>query len=196
MSKIIGLTGGIASGKSTVVATIRKAGYQVIDADAVVHDLQAKGGKLYQALVDYFGREILDDEGNLHRPTLSRLIFESEEALRISSELQDQIIREELAFRRDELAQTEDVFFMDIPLLIERGYQDWFDAIWLLYVDKEIQIQRLMARNQYSRKEAEQRIGAQMPLEEKISFADVLLDNNGSVADLEEKAQALLQQLK
>lgn len=196
MRKVIGITGGIASGKSTVVEAIRQAGYRVIDADQVVHDLQAKGGKLYQALLAHFGEEILDDEGNLNRPKLSQLIFSSPENLKVSSDLQNQIIREELASRRDELAQTEDVFFMDIPLLIELGYQDWFDSIWLVYVEKERQIQRLMARNQYSRKEAEQRIRAQMPLEKKIPFADVLLDNNGSVADLEEKVQTLLKQLK
>lgn len=196
MRKVIGITGGIASGKSTVVEAIRQAGYRVIDADQVVHDLQAKGGKLYQALLAHFGEEILDDEGQLNRPKLSQLIFSSPENLKVSSDLQNQIIREELASRRDELAQTEDVFFMDIPLLIELGYQDWFDAIWLVYVEKERQIQRLMARNQYSRKEAEQRIGAQMPLEEKIPFADALLDNNGSVADLEGKVHTLLQQLK
>lgn len=196
MRKVIGITGGIASGKSTVVEAIRQAGYRVIDADQVVHDLQAKGGKLYQALLAHFGEEILDDDGNLNRPKLSQLIFSSPENLKVSSDLQNQIIREELASRRDELAQTEDVFFMDIPLLIELGYQDWFDAIWLVYVEKERQIQRVMARNQYSRKEAEQRISAQMPLVEKIPFADVLLDNNDNVADLEERVQTLLQQLK
>lgn len=196
MRKVIGITGGIASGKSTVVAAIRQAGYRVIDADQVVHDLQAKGGKLYQALLAHFGEEILDDDGNLNRPKLSQLIFSSPENLKVSSDLQNQIIREELASRRDELVQTDEIFFMDIPLLIELGYQDWFDSIWLVYVEKERQIQRLMARNQYSRKEAEQRIGAQMPLEKKIPFADVLLDNNGSVADLEEKVQTLLKQLK
>lgn len=196
MRKVIGITGGIASGKSTVVEAIRQAGYRVIDADQVVHDLQAKGGKLYQALLAHFGEEILDDDGNLNRPKLSQLIFSSPENLKVSSDLQNQIIREELASRREELVQTDEIFFMDIPLLIELGYQDWFDAIWLVYVEKERQIQRLMARNQYSRKEAEQRIGAQMPLEKKIPFADVLLDNNGSVADLEEKVQTLLKQLK
>ena len=196
MKKVIGITGGIASGKSTVVEAIRQAGYRVIDADQVVHDLQAKGGKLYQALLAHFGEEILDDEGNLNRPKLSQLIFSIPENLKVSSDLQNQIIREELASRRDELAQTEDVFFMDIPLLIELGYQDWFDSIWLVYVEKERQIQRLMARNQYSRKEAEQRIGAQLSMEEKRAYADVLIDNNGSLADLTGQVQIQLQQLQ
>ncbi|MGT2753449.1 dephospho-CoA kinase [Streptococcus ovis] len=196
MSQIIGLTGGIASGKSTVVEAIRQAGYRVIDADQVVHDLQAKGGKLYQALLAHFGEEILDDEGNLNRPKLSQLIFSSPENLKVSSDLQNQIIREELASRRDKLAQTEDVFFMDIPLLIELGYQDWFDAIWLVYVEKETQVQRLMSRNGYSYEEANQRIHAQMLLEEKRAYADVLIDNNGSLADLTGQVQIQLQQLQ
>lgn len=182
MTYIIGLTGGIASGKSTVAAEIRRAGYQVVDADQVVHDLQAKGGKLYRALVSHFGQAILDEAGNLNRPKLSQLIFASPENLKVSSDLQNQIIREELANRRNQLAQTETIFFMDIPLLIELDYQDWFDEVWLVYVDKEIQIDRLMARNGYSQGEAELRISRQMPLKDKKQYADVIIDNNGSVA--------------
>ncbi len=196
MSKIIGITGGIASGKSTVVAEIRKAGYRVIDADQVVHDLQAKGGKLYQVLVEYFGNEILDEKGHLNRPKLAQLIFASPENLKMSSDLQDNIIREELAYQRDQLAQTEDLFFMDIPLLIELDYQDWFDQIWLVYVDKETQLQRLMARNGYSPSEAQQRLASQMPLADKVKFADVVIDNSGSLENTKKVVQSLLENLQ
>ena len=168
MAKIIGITGGIASGKSTVTNYLRQKGYQVIDADQVVHELQAKGGKLYQALVSWLGSAILNEAGELDRPKLSQLIFSSQENLAKSSQLQNDIIRKELANRRDQLAKTEETFFMDIPLLFEQDYADWFDEVWLVYVNPETQIKRLKARNGYSQEEAQQRLASQMKLEDKV----------------------------
>ena len=195
MTKIIGITGGIASGKSTVVEEIRQAGYQVIDADAVVHDLQAKGGQLYQALLDWLGPEILRADGQLDRPKLSQLIFSSPEHQARSAQLQNDIIRQALAQERDCLAQSEDIFFMDIPLLIELDYLDWFDAIWLVYVDEDKQVQRLMERNGYNQAQAHQRIAAQMPLLEKKKYATLILDNNGSLEDLQKQVRQALKNL-
>ena len=195
MTKIIGITGGIASGKSTVVEEIRQAGYQVIDADAVVHDLQAKGGKLYQALLDWLGPEILTADGQLDRSKLSQLIFSSPEHQVKSAQLQNDIIRQALAKERDRLAQSEDIFFMDIPLLVELDYLDWFDAIWLVYVDEDKQVQRLMERNGYNQAQAQQRIAAQMPLLEKKKYATLILDNNGSLEDLQQQVRQALKNL-
>ena len=195
MTKIIGITGGIASGKSTVVEEIRQAGYQVIDADAVVHDLQAKGGQLYQALLDWLGPEILRVDGQLNRPKLSQLIFSSPEHQVKSAQLQNDIIRQVLAKERDRLAQSEDIFFMDIPLLVELDYLDWFDAIWLVYVDEDKQVQRLMGRNGYNQAQAQQRIAAQMPLLEKKKYATLVLDNNGSLEDLQQQVRQALKNL-
>ena len=195
MTKIIGITGGIASGKSTVVEEIRQAGYQVIDADAVVHDLQAKGGQLYQALLDWLGPEILTADGQLDRPKLSQLIFSSPEHQVKSAQLQNDIIRQALAKERDRLAQSEDIFFMDIPLLVELDYLDWFDAIWLVYVDEDKQVQRLMERNGYNQAQAQQRIAAQMPLLEKKKYATLVLDNNGSLEDLQQQVRQALKNL-
>ena len=195
MTKIIGITGGIASGKSTVVEEIRQAGYQVIDADAVVHDLQTKGGQLYQALLDWLGPEILRVDGQLNRPKLSQLIFSSPEHQVKSAQLQNDIIRQVLAKERDRLAQSEDIFFMDIPLLVELDYLDWFDAIWLVYVDEDKQVQRLMERNGYNQAQAQQRIAAQMPLLEKKKYATLVLDNNGSLEDLQQQVRQALKNL-
>lgn len=195
MTKIIGITGGIASGKSTVVVEIRLAGYQVIDADAVVHDLQAKGGQLYQALLDWLGPEILTADGQLDRSKLSQLIFSSPEQQARSAQLQNDIIRQTLAKERDRLAQSEDLFFMDIPLLVELDYLDWFDAIWLVYVDEDKQVQRLMERNGYNQAQAQQRIAAQMPLLEKKKYATLILDNNGSLTDLQQQVRQALKNL-
>ncbi|KFN88111.1 dephospho-CoA kinase [Streptococcus equinus JB1] len=195
MTKIIGITGGIASGKSTVVAEIRKHGYQVIDADQVVHELQAKGGKLYQALCNWLGSEILQENGELDRKKLGQLIFSSKDMLEKSSRLQNGIIREELARRRDELAKTQDVFFMDIPLLIEHDYMEWFDDIWLVHLDEKTQLERLVMRNHFSKEEAKKRMASQMSTESKKPYADKLLDNSGDLTELKAQINQLLQEL-
>lgn len=192
---IIGLTGGIASGKSTVVEMIKEAGYKAIDADQLVHDMQTKGGRLYQALLDWLGEAILLSDGELNRPKLGQLIFSSEEMRHQSDEIQGKIIREELAAQRDGLAKEEDVFFMDIPLLIENDYQDWFDQIWLVAVSPEVQRQRLMKRNHLSAEEADMRIASQMPLSEKLPYASLVIDNNGSIDDLKEKVKSAIKDL-
>ena len=180
MGKIIGITGGIASGKSTVTNFIRKQGFQVVDADALVHQLQKPGGRLFEALVQHFGQKIILENGELNRPLLASLIFSNPDEREWSKQIQGEIIREELATLREKLAQTEAVFFMDIPLLFEQDYVSWFDETWLVYVDRDVQVERLMKRDQLSKDEAEFRLAAQWPLEKKKDLASYVLDNNGS----------------
>ena len=180
MGKIIGITGGIASGKSTVTNFLRQKGFEVVDADALVHQLQKPGGRLYQILVEHFGEKILLENGELNRPLLASLIFSNSEEQEWSKETQGRIIREELGSLRDKLAQTEDLFFMDIPLLFEQEYASWFDETWLVYVSRYTQLNRLMNRDQLSRESAKTRLASQWPLEEKKKFATYILDNNGS----------------
>ena len=196
MARIIGITGGIASGKSTVTEFLRQQGYQVIDADQVVHELQEPGGRLYQALLSTFGPAILQEDGRLDRPKLGAMIFGDPELLAKSSQIQNQIIREELAGRRDLLAEKEDIFFMDLPLLFELGYETWFDQVWLVDVTEETQLCRLMARNALSQEEAEKRIAAQLSLQEKRNRADVLIDNNGPLELTQEQLREALQKLE
>lgn len=196
MAKIIGITGGIASGKSTVTEFLRQQGYQVIDADQVVHELQEPDGRLYQALLSTFGSAILQEDGRLDRPKLGAMIFGNPQLLAQSSQLQNEIIREELARRRDLLAETEDFFFMDLPLLFELEYDNWFDQIWLVDVTEETQLSRLMARNVLSQEEAEKRIAAQLSLQEKRKRADVLIENNGPLELTQEQLRDTLQKLE
>ena len=180
MGKIIGITGGIASGKSTVTNFLRKQGFQVVDADAVVHQLQKLGGRLFEALVQHFGQEIILANGELKRPLLASLIFSNLEEREWSKQIQGEIIREELATLRDQLAQTESIFFMDIPLLFEQDYSAWFDETWLVYVEPDVQMERLMKRDQLSKDLAISRLSAQWPLEEKKGLASQVIDNNGN----------------
>ena len=196
MARIIGITGGIASGKSTVTEFLRRQGYQVIDADQVVHELQEPGGRLYQALLSAFGPAILQEDGRLDRLKLGAMIFGNPELLAKSSQIQNQIIREELAGRRDLLAGKEEIFFMDLPLLFELDYEAWFDQIWLVDVTEETQLSRLMTRNALSQEEADKRIAAQLSLQEKRNRADVLIDNNGPLELTQEQLREALQKLE
>lgn len=180
MGKIIGITGGIASGKSTVTNFLRQKGFQVVDADAVVHQLQKPGGRLFEALVQHFGQEIILENGELNRPLLASLIFSNTEEREWSKQIQGEIIREELARLRDQLAQTEEIFFMDIPLLFEQDYSAWFDETWLVYVEPDVQMERLMKRDQLSKDLAISRLSAQWSLEEKKGLASQVIDNNGN----------------
>ena len=180
MGKIIGITGGIASGKSTVTNFLRLKGFQVVDADAVVHNLQKPGGRLYQVLVQHFGQKIILENGGLNRPLLASLIFSNPEEREWSKQIQGEIIREELAALRDQLAQTETIFFMDIPLLFEQDYSAWFDETWLVYVNRDVQVERFMKRDYLSKEVAESRLATQWSLEEKKKLASHILDNNGS----------------
>jgi len=193
MGKIIGITGGIASGKSTVTNFLRQKGFEVVDADAHVHQLQKSGGRLYQILVEHFGEKILLENGELNRPLLASLIFSNSEEQEWSKETQGQIIREELGSLRDKLAQTEDLFFMDIPLLFEQEYASWFDETWLVYVSRDTQLDRLMKRDYLTIEDAQARLASQWSLEEKKRLASHILDNNGSREQMLSQVTSLLQ---
>ena len=193
MGKIIGITGGIASGKSTVTNFIRNQGFQVVDADALVHQLQKPSGRLFQALVQHFGQEIILENEELNRPLLASLIFSNPDEREWSRITQGEIIREELATLRNQFAQTEEIFFMDIPLLFEQDYSAWFDETWLVYVDRDVQVERLMKRDQLSKDEAESRLAAQWPLEKKKDLASHVLENNGNQDQLLTQVVSLLE---
>ena len=195
MGKIIGITGGIASGKSTVTEFLRQKGFQVVDADAVVHQLQKPGGRLYQVLVEHFGEKVLLENGELNRPLLASLIFSNPEEQEWSKRTQGEIIREELAALRNQFAQTEALFFMDIPLLFEQDYASWFDETWLVYVNRDVQLERLMKRDQISKEAAETRLNSQWPLERKISLSSHSLDNNGNQEQLIAQVVQLLEEM-
>ncbi|MFC4651465.1 dephospho-CoA kinase [Lactococcus nasutitermitis] len=216
MIKVIGLTGGIASGKSTVVDFLISQGFRVIDADKVVHELQLPGGKLYQEILINFGTEFFDENKQLNRAKLGELVFSDDKAREKLAKLQNKIIREELYTRRDNLLtelskmlQTENnnltelskktvqntVIFMDIPLLLEQHY-DGFDEIWLIAVSENIQLERVMLRDNLSEKAAEARIAAQMSLTEKMKYADKVIDSSGTFEETQAQVLQALDTLK
>ncbi|HCN75070.1 dephospho-CoA kinase [Pseudolactococcus plantarum] len=182
MKKIIGITGGIATGKSRVSAFLKSHGYEVIDADLVVRELQAIGGRLYLAIYDTFGQTFFLENGELDRVKLGDAIFSDEKMKERLSVIQDKIIRQELLDRCQ--ASKADVVFMDIPLLFEKNYAG-FDEIWLVYAPRETQIERLMKRNKLSRVDAIKRVDSQMPIADKRALATRIIENCDTIDVLE-----------
>jgi dephospho-CoA kinase len=202
MTKVIGLTGGIASGKSTVTNFLIEEGYEIIDADKVVARLQAKDGILSQAIRRHFSDEFFDACGNLDRKKLGQLIFSDPEKRSELANLQNEIIRQELAKERELLLEKDKMqglkdhtFFMDIPLLIEEKY-DYFDEIWLISLSKNEQLKRLMLRNDLTEEEALNRINSQMSLSDKKKYADEIIDNDTSLSQLENQVRKLLTKIQ
>ena len=182
MKKIIGITGGIATGKSRVSAFLKSHGYEVIDADLVVRELQAIGGRLYLAIYDTFGQTFFLENGELDRVKLGDAIFSDVKMKERLSVIQDKIIRQELLDRCQ--ASKADVVFMDIPLLFEKNYAG-FDEIWLVYAPRETQIERLMKRNKLSRVDAIKRVDSQMPIADKRALATRIIENCDTIDVLE-----------
>lgn len=196
MTKLIGLTGGIATGKSTVSGLLRVSGYPVIDADQVVHQLQAAHSKGLKQLVAVFGNEILNTDQTLNRQMLGSLVFNNQDQLAKLNMVMQPLIREEI-YRQISHYQKQQIpyIILDAPLLFEENYASDCDLVVVVATDRQIQIQRLMARNGYSRREAEQRIDSQMPLTRKKQLADIVIDNNGSKGELKRQVAGLIDQM-
>ena len=177
----IGLTGGIASGKSTVLTYFKDKGIPYIDADIVAREVVEPGTKGLEAIVDAFGTNVLHDDGTLNREALGAIVFHNEEK---RQQLND-CLKEHIRNRIMELTAHYEsnhitVLIYDIPLLIEGEWYTMMDEVWLVYVNEPTQIERLMSRNGFSKEDALARIKSQMRLEDKRSFADVIIDNNGT----------------
>lgn len=180
--RVIGLTGGIASGKSTVSAYLRQLGAAVIDADVLARAVVEPGAEAYGEVVAAFGPEVLHPDGSLNREALGRIVF-ADAAARLKLE---QIIHPAVRRRmQSELQAAREagatVAVLDIPLLFESGLQHLADQIWVVWVDEATQLQRLMKRNGYSETDARQRLASQWPLDRKRALADVVIDNSGSL---------------
>lgn len=179
---LIGLTGGIASGKSTVGRMLRDLGAPVFDADALVREVQEPGEPVFAAIVAEFGPEVVGPDGRLDRKALGARVFADAEQRRRLERIVHPAVRERMwariAVARD---RGEPAAVIDSPLLIEAGLHQQMDQVWVVYVDDDTQLRRLMERDGYTAAEAQQRIAAQMPLAEKVRLAHVVIDNRGSL---------------
>ncbi|UOQ46434.1 dephospho-CoA kinase [Halobacillus salinarum] len=181
MSVVIGLTGSIASGKSTISKMFKDFNIPVIDADIISREVVEPGKPAYRKIVETFGETILNAERTLDRKRLGSIIFNDYEKRKQLNEIVHPEVRKQMTDQRDELKKQHKAVVLDIPLLFESGLQHFVDQVLLVYVDKETQVKRLMERDQSSLEEAEQRIKAQMSLDEKAGLADAVIDNNGPV---------------
>ncbi len=176
---LIGLTGGIASGKSKVSSFLSSRGAFIIDADRIAREIVKPYKNAWKKIVDTWGEEILSPDLSLDRTRLGSIVFSDKEALeRLNAITHPEIIREiehELGER-----SSEDLIVLDAPLLIEAGLCDVVDEVWLVSVTAENQLERLCKRDGISSEEAKKRINSQMPLKEKEKYAHLIIDNNGT----------------
>ena len=184
MAKIIGLTGGIASGKSTVTETLERLGAHIIDTDQVAHHCIEPGNPGWTRVVEAFGREILQEDQQIDRKYLGSIVFSDPEKLARLNQLLHPATLEETARLAAAYAckDPDGVIVEEIPLLYEIGLQKTmaFDEIWVVCVDRECQLTRLMGRDGCTPEEAEKRLLAQLPLDNKKKMADRVIDNMGS----------------
>ena len=196
MTKLIGLTGGIATGKSTVSTLLRLSGYPVIDADQLVRQLQTAHSKGLERLTAVFDSGILNADQTLNRQALGSLVFSDQTKLAKLNMVMQPLIRDEI-WRQEKNYQMHQIPYviLDAPPLFEENYADECDLVVVVATDHQIQVQRLMKRNGYSQAEAEQRIDSQMPLVEKKRLADIVIDNNGSKEELKRQVAGLIDQM-
>lgn len=181
----IGLTGGIASGKSTVLTYFKDKGIPYIDADIVAREVVEPGTEGLKAIVNAFGSNVLHDNGTLNREALGAIVFHNEEKRRqLNNSLKEHIQNRIMELTAHYESNRTAVLIYDIPLLIEGEWNAMMDEVWLVYVNEPTQIERLMSRNGFSEDDALARIKSQMRLDDKRSFADVIIDNNGTPQEL------------
>lgn len=194
---ILGLTGGIATGKSTVTAMLRQRGIPVIDADQIAREVVEPGKPAYEAIVSHFGREILLPDGSINRKLLGEIVFSNEtERQKLNSIVHPEVRR----VMREQAEEAEragaQIVFMDIPLLFESKLQHMVDKIVVVYAPADMQLARMVERDELDEDQAIKRLRAQMPIEQKKSLADFLINNQGTREETEKQVERLLDEIK
>ena len=194
MTIVIGLTGGIASGKSTVAAMLRDFHIPIIDADIIAREVVEPGKEAYKGIIDAFGQEILQTNGEIDRQKLGSIVFHNEEKRLLLNRIVHPAIRMEMNRQKDMyIEQGEKAIVLDIPLLFESKLTSLVHKVLLVYVDEEVQLHRLMQRNHLTAEEARARIVSQMPLRKKITLADEVINNNGTIEHTKTQLVSILE---
>lgn len=183
--KIIGLTGGIASGKSTVSKTLKDLGAFIIDADETAHSVQEPHKPAWEDIVQCFGQEILNADLTINREKVGQIVFSDPDKLTVLNKLTHPRIMESLKdeFQRIKASHPDAIVVLEVPLLYETFMERMCDEVWVVWVDRGTQTKRLMERNSYNQDEAIRRIESQLSLDEKARRADVVIDNRGSIEE-------------
>lgn len=191
----IGITGGVGSGKSVVMDLLEKEfGAAVILADLVAHDLMEPGAISYRQIVNEFGTEILNKDGQIDRPSLSRIVFGQPEKLQILNAITHPNVKQEIMSRIAQFREEGKVPFIAVEaaLLIEEGYDDLLDALWYVYVNEEIRIQRLKEGRGYSEEKSRSIMQQQLKEETFRNRCSCVIDNNGDVESVRKQLKAIL----
>jgi dephospho-CoA kinase len=193
---VLGLTGGIGSGKSTVSALLEAKGAVVIDADRIVRELQEPGEPVFEAMVEAFGEGIVAADGTLDRQAVADLVFGDDEKLKALNGIVHPAVGVRMAEQLAALADTDRVVILDVPLLVEgKGRYDTAGTI-VVDVDPDLAVQRLVAHRGFSEADARARMARQSSREDRLAKADVVIDNSGTVADLEPQVDALWERIQ
>lgn len=184
--RIIGLTGGIASGKTSVATLLERQGAAVVDADQLAREIVEPGEEALAGIVAAFGEQVLNSDGTLNRGALAQTVFSDQASRRTLEAITHPAIRRRAEERLARLKQAgvETAFYV-APLLIEAGLASRVDEVWVVYLDPETQLERLMARDGLDRNAAQLRIASQMSMEEKKLLGKIVIDNRGSKEELE-----------
>jgi len=189
---VIGLTGGIASGKSTVSAKLKELGAAIIDVDELARDVVRKGEIAYNRIVQSFGEDILLHNGEINRKKLGSIVFSDKEKLALLNSITHPEIISRVKDRIRQLkAEGEKVIVVDAAILIEMGLYKYVDSVWVVMVDRETQIKRLMERDRLNYKDSENRINSQFTNEVRKKYADVIIDNNKPIEEVSKKIEEL-----
>lgn len=196
--QLIGLTGGIATGKSTVSAMLKKAGAIVVDADRIARDVVKKGLPAYREIVAQFGTEVLLPDGEINRNMLGDIIFNDHQKKQLLNSIVHPYVNEEVNRQIIQIQKTHPnaVIVLDIPLLIEAGMYDDLSEIIVVYTPQDIQIQRLMQRDRISEADALARVQSQMSIEEKKQQATLVIDNSSTIENTRRLTLDIFKRLK
>ncbi|UCF91087.1 MAG: dephospho-CoA kinase [Desulfobacterales bacterium] len=180
---VVGLTGGIATGKSTVSAILQEAGAVIIDADQIARKVVKKGQPAYHEIVKRFGQDILLPDGEINRRLLGAIIFNDPEKKKSLNRIVHPRVSRETQRNLDRIQadQPDAVVVLDVPLLIEAGMHEGLAEVIVVYAPENVQLQRLMARDNFAEADARARIQAQMPIETKKDLASIVIDNTGAL---------------
>lgn len=190
---ILGLTGGIASGKSTVSALLRERGITVIDADQIARQVVEPGMPAYEAIVRHFGTEILQPDRSINRKKLGEIVFSNESERHILNGIVHPEVRKVMREQAEAAERAgERIVVMDIPLLFESKLQHMVDKIAVVYVPAPVQLERLMKRDALDEQQAMKRLQAQLPIEWKKEHADYVIDNQGTLEETKRQVEQLL----
>ena len=195
---LIGLTGGIASGKSTVIQYLRYQGYPVIDADKLGHKVLESGNPGYSKVVEKFGASILNKDKSVNRLILGGIVFSNPSMLQALNEISHPLIAE-MVMKEFESIVSDDsngIVFLEAALLIEANWYNMCQQIWVINLEVSEERRRLQKRDDLSESEARSRLESQLNIKERLAYADVVLDNNGSRKDLLSQTQQALEGLQ